>query len=252
MSYDFDHQPRGMSSGTKVVIGCGAVAFLTIALICGGFVLVGFRFADNMKQIAEEFVEELQQHVEEFATRFEAQGYHRVTGQVVDISSDITQPTVYTVQVFTLNADAEASIAVMAQVAEINGRIDGDLHFYGQMLTIGPDAVITGNVHVEMAQTFENNGTVEGEVIRTESEFEFGEEHLGDEADALPDSELKPSPGDVIEQSSDVEGETATDTTGENAADSETLSPQENGDTAEEDSSHTEPSETEPESQSSN
>ena len=211
MSYEIDQQQRGMSSGTKVILGCGGVALFCVVLICGGAVFLGWTMFDKVEQV----IEKIEEQADAFATRFEAQGYQRVTGQAVHINSDVKQPTVYTVQFLELNADSDASLAVMAQLAEIRGRIDGDLHFYGQSLVIHPDAVITGSLNIEMAQRFENNGTVEGEVVRSEKEFDFGEEilkDLGEGAEESPDPVLKPSPGDVIEPSADNVTEPGTNT----------------------------------------
>lgn len=218
MSYDFDYQPQQMSGGAKVAIGCGAAAFLVVALLCGGFLFVGYLAIDKADELVQQVekaagkaIEELQKQVDTFAARFEAEGYQRVTGQVVEIDSDIEHPTVYTVQVFTLNADSAGSLAVMAQAAEINGTINGDLHFYGQSLTIRKEAVITGNLYVRFAQAINNQGTVKGDIVEddrldldataTPEETSAEEEAMEDEAtrENATDGVVKPSPGDVIE-----------------------------------------------------
>lgn len=207
MSYDFDQQPQnqGMSSGAKIAIGCGAIGALTMLLLCGGVIFFGFRLADKAQEVVEQVVKEMEKKVEAFAVAFEAQGYERVSGQVVDITSDIEQPTVYTVQVFKLNADSNASLAVMAQVAEINGRIDGDLTFFGQSLVIHKNAVVTGNVNVQMAQVVDNRGTVEGEIIEDENLAKQIGMPTGTSGfpDAPIEVEPKPAPGDVIDTTPD-------------------------------------------------
>lgn len=204
MSYDFDQQqPQGLSAGAKTAIGCGAVAFLFMVVICGGLLWLWAIVLDRapaMIQQAEEAAmrvmkeaEKLALQSEAFAERFEDEGYVRVTGQVLDVTQDIEKPTVYTVLVFQLNADSAADLAVAAQVAEIHGRIDGDLHFLGQSLIIHPDAVITGDLHVQMAQVVDNRGTIEGEVIEdAELDFEVPE--------PVTPPERKPAPGDVIDR----------------------------------------------------
>ena len=199
MSYDFDHQqPQGLSSGAKMAIGCAAVAFVFMALVCGGIVWVGYLAVDKAQVLVEQVIKEMEKQVEAFAVRFEAQGYERVKGQVVEVTKDIERPTVYTVQVFKLEADSAADLAVMAQVAEINGTIDGDLHFLGQSLTIHPDAVITGDLHVQMAQVVDNRGSVEGEVIE--------DERLDiDLPGPISPPGTKPAPGDVIDTSEPTE-----------------------------------------------
>lgn len=192
MSYEFDQQPQGLSSGAKTAIGCAAVAFVVMTLICGGIVWVGYLAVDKAGEVFQQVVKELEKQTEAFAARFEAEGYERVRGQVVKVTTDVEKPTVYTVQVFELDADSAADLAVMAQVAEIKGTIDGDLHFLGQTLTIHPDAVITGDLHVQLAQVIDNRGTVQGEIIE--------DDRLGiDLPGAVPLPRTKPAPGDVIE-----------------------------------------------------
>jgi hypothetical protein len=231
MSYDFDHQqPQGLSGGAKVAIGCGAVAFLFMVVICGGIVWMWAIVLDRAPAViqqAEEAAlrvmkeaEKLAMQSEAFAERFEAEGYVRVTGQVLAVTQDIEQPTVYTVQVFQLNADSAADLAVAAQVAEIHGRIDGDLHFLGQSLIIHPDAVITGNLHVQTAEVVDNRGTVEGEVIEDEElDFEMP-------VPATP-PERKPAPGDVIDRPEEpaAEPETLEPDTPEPAAPADDAAP---------------------------
>ena len=196
MSYDFDQQPQGMSSGAKTAIGCGLAAFLCMALICGGIIWVGYLAVEKAEVVVKQVIDEMQKQVESFAAPFEAQGFQRVTGQVMEITSDIQKPTVYTVQVFKLEANSEADLAVMAQVAEIDGTINGDLHFFGQVLKIHPDAVITGDLHIQVAQAVENEGTVEGNII---------EDERPDVNVPFPEMEIrqddKPAPGDVIDTS---------------------------------------------------
>src|SRR5690606_16229985 len=184
MTYEFDQQPQGLSSGAKTAIGCAAVAFVVMTLICGGIVWVGYLAVDKAGEVVQQVIEELEKQTEAFAARFEAEGYQRVTGQVVKVTTDVEKPTVYTVQVFELDADSAADLAVMAQVAEIKGTIDGDLHFLGQQLTIHPDAVITGDLRVQMAQVVDNRGTVQGEVIE--------DDRLGIDLPAVPLPRTKP------------------------------------------------------------
>lgn len=211
MSQGYDaYQPeQGMSSGTKFLLGCGAAGFLAIAVVCGGLIFLGNKFLDFGREVVGEFMEQ----VDEFAGRFEDQGYHRVRGQVLEVTTEVRSPTVYTVQAFTLKADTQSDIAVIAQVAEIEGTVNGDLHFLGQVLTIHPDAVVTGNVYVEMAQVVEIDGTVEGEVIRSAKPVEEEAAAPSDEPAAQladPDvteerpadesaPDVKPPPGDVID-----------------------------------------------------
>jgi hypothetical protein len=213
MSYDLDHQPQGVSGGAKVAIGCAAAAFLGLVLACGGIVWLAYVVVDKAEQVVVDVIAEVEKQVDSFATRFEAQGYERVSGQQVTVTTDVERPTVYTVQVFRLDADAQADLAVMAQVAEINGNIDGDLHFFGQSLMIGPDAVITGHAYVHFAQTVDNKGTVEGKIIESET---IG---LEEEAPEDPGADQKPLPGEVVprDQDGSEPGEPDTGATSEGA-----------------------------------
>ena len=202
MSYDFDQQPQGMSDGAKIALGCGAAAFLCMLLICGGAVLLGFRAVEVAQDVAQEAAKEFakqqaerQQQADEFAGRFVEQGYHHIDAQMLDVTSAIQQPTVYTGQVINLHADSEASIAVSAQMADIQGTINGDLHVRCDVLNIHPDTVITGNLYLEDTHVFENKGTVQGEVIHESS----ASDETAESSDAaVPD--VKPAPGDVIDR----------------------------------------------------
>ena len=218
MSYDPHYQRQGMSDGAKFGLGCLAVGFCGFMLLCGGALLVAYRAAGQIEQAVEQVAEEVnkamkdwQEKIDTYAADFEAQGYERVTGQVVNLTS-VQQPTVLTVQRFQLNGDSEASLAVLAQSAEINGTINGDLHFLGQMLKIHPGSVITGNLHIKAAQMIDNRGTVEGQVLEDQDAGDMPMMFPFDEFEAESDageSPIKPSPGDVIDRKEEPSDETS-------------------------------------------
>ena len=55
--------------------------------------------------------------------------------------------------------------AIIAQVAEVSGTINGDLAFFGQMLEVKPGAVITGDLIIHGAQqTSVPSGAVQGSI----------------------------------------------------------------------------------------
>ena len=253
MSYDFDQPPQGMSDGAKIAIGCGAAAFLCIVLICGGFVLLGFRAVEVAKDAAEEIQAEFakqqamhQQQADAFAARFVDQGYHHIDAQILDVSSVVKTPTVYTGQVINLHTDSEASVAVYAQAVDVQGTINGDLHIHCDVLNVHPDTVITGNLYLEETNLVENKGTVQGEIIHQSSSHD-GSTDESDDAE----SELKPSPGDVIETSDEDRPDT-TKSAGERGTSNEGA-PSSEGSVDDESSAATDaPTDSETDSQSSN
>jgi cytoskeletal protein CcmA (bactofilin family) len=52
-------------------------------------------------------------------------------------------------------------MAVLAQVCELDGTIEGKLYFRGQVLTINPGAEVRGGIDAQ-AQLLQNNGRVRG------------------------------------------------------------------------------------------
>lgn len=140
---------KGLSTGAKIGIGCGAAALLTV-LACAGLIYFGIRYVMD--------------EADSFAREFEARGYSRVTGQVITVTQPVNQATTYVGQIVTFRAPVDTHVAVAAQTADVFSTINGDLDFYGQVLTIHPGAVITGDVRIKFAQAVSVAGTVEGEI----------------------------------------------------------------------------------------
>jgi hypothetical protein len=67
---------------------------------------------------------------------------------VVTESDTVEGPTVYTCQVATLRDGASDHLALICQIAEIHGTVEGDIDFFGQSLTIETDAVVKGDIRV--------------------------------------------------------------------------------------------------------
>lgn len=148
----FDSQPparQGMSTGAKVGIGCAVVSVLLIIVICAGLIFGGYWV---VRQVTE-FVED-----------FEQQGYTLVEGQSMNVTTPVTESTVYAGEHLMIDADVMGNLAIAVQSATINGRVEGDIDFIGQELVIGPDAVVTGDIRVKFGQVIIVHGTVEGEI----------------------------------------------------------------------------------------
>jgi hypothetical protein len=140
---------RGCSPLAAVLLGCGTIIlFGLIAAI--GLGIWGYRWG--------------MQQVDQFAAEYEAQGYERVTGQMIEVTSPVDKPQVYTAQLVTIRTDVNADLALMCQVVEIHGTVTGNIDFYGQVLTVKPNAAVHGNINVKAAQVIDVQGTLDGEV----------------------------------------------------------------------------------------
>lgn len=144
---------KSRSTGSKVLVGCGigCLVLLVLGLIIGG---VGGYFG----------YQKLKKVVDEWAGQYESRGYERVVGQQLDINDTITEPKVYVAQMVRLFGDCETDIAIIAQMAEVHGRVKGNIDFKGQMLTLQPSAVIEGNVAAEAQMVQVNRAVVLGEI----------------------------------------------------------------------------------------
>jgi len=83
---------------------------------------------------------------------------------VIEVSQPVSKPTVYVAQVVKLNADADADLAVMAQVAEIAATVHGDIDFLGQTLVVKRNGVLHGDIRVQGAQVIDVKGIVDGKI----------------------------------------------------------------------------------------
>lgn len=161
------------SSGRSIVVGLlvGCATLLVIAgvLACGGLLFLGWKGYGQL---------------DKFAGPFQARGYERVQGQVIEVSQPVSKPTVYVAQVVKLNADADADLAVMAQVAEIAATVHGDIDFLGQTLVVKPNGVVHGDIRVQGAQVIDVKGTVDGEIAGS---YQILRQPPG-KSEAVPDS----------------------------------------------------------------
>jgi hypothetical protein len=152
-------EKKKMGTGTKVAIGCGSGCLVFVLLAAIG-IGAGVFYVKKM--------------IDTYETELNGYGFVQVTeGQMLNITEPITEPILLKAQSVQLRADCSTNLAVMAQMCEIFGKIDGKLYFRGQMLTIHPGAEITGGVDAQ-AQILQNNGTIEGEITGKYQHLEQG------------------------------------------------------------------------------
>jgi hypothetical protein len=140
---------RGFSGVAIALIGCGTLLLLGCAGVCG-LGLYGYLWGVGK--------------LDAFAEEFEARGYQRVTGQIINVTTPLRSPQVYTCQMLTVRSQVDADLAIMCQVAEIHGTVNGDIVFLGQLLVIKEGAVVNGSIEVRNAQAVEVHGSVQGEI----------------------------------------------------------------------------------------
>ncbi len=95
---------------------------------------------------------------------FEDRGYEVVWGRgTLVIREPLTRPHVLAADRVSLQADAEANLAILAPTAEIRSRVRGDLDFRGQVLTIQPEGVVEGALDGDV-QIIDLRGRIWGEI----------------------------------------------------------------------------------------
>jgi len=148
--------PSGMGSGTKFVLGCGALGCGMLVLLCSGIAAFTYWGVQRVSRLADDFSRE-----------FESRGYEVSTGHVIELHEKLEKPTVFICQVLEINEKVDVNIAAVAQVLEINADVDGDIEFLGQALTVTDGAVVNGNILARGAQVINIEGTVVGKVTGT-------------------------------------------------------------------------------------
>ena len=147
-SSDTNAKP-GMSTGAKWGLGIG-IGCLGLILVLGIAGFVGMRF---LKGKLDGMTADLKTH-----------GFDKtIKGQILEVRDPIAEPTIYMGQVVKVYADCSTNLAIVAQVGEIFGRVEGKLYFRGQVLTIQPKAEIMGGLDAT-AQVVKNLGRVSGEI----------------------------------------------------------------------------------------
>jgi len=140
------------AKGCFIATGIGCLVIIVIMSVFGFFAYkLGKKMYDGfMSQI----------------TQFEEQGYKRVDGQVITVSEVVTEPTVYVGQSARIEKGSERGLAIFCQTASIEGKVNGNVYFMGQILTIEPNSEITGNLNVA-AQQVNIFGKLQGELQGT-------------------------------------------------------------------------------------
>lgn len=142
--------PNAQPAKKRSCLGGCLIALVILVLLAGVGGFLGYKWGMGW----------LNDHVAEF----EAQGYEAQWGQMIDVDEPVDKKMVYVGQSVKIRSNVNTDVAVFAQQAEIYGEIQGTLHFTGQILTIKGDAVIHGDVDIDVAQIAQIEGKVEGEV----------------------------------------------------------------------------------------
>ena len=142
-------EKKGMSKGAKWGLGCGVGCLVIVVLVVIAAV-IGVKFA--MSKL-EDMTSELEQY-----------GFEEtVKGQAIEVTDEITEPAIYLGQTVKILGDCKTDLAIVAQMAEIHGTVEGKVYFRGQMLTIQPQARLLNGLDV-MAQVIQKYGEVQGEI----------------------------------------------------------------------------------------
>jgi hypothetical protein len=150
--------PQKRSNAWKWLAGCGCGCLIIIALVMGASFFGVKKVVDKIKEAAEKVTAE-----------FVDQGYKRVgtgtgIGQVIEVTEDVSEKTVYIAQVVKIMGTCHDDIAIVAQQAEIHGTVEGNVSFFGQVLVVQPSAVIKKNLDSKFAQVIQVYGSVEGQI----------------------------------------------------------------------------------------
>jgi hypothetical protein len=142
--------PKAKGSALKwILIGCGGFLLLMVVL-CGGVSIWTWRWVS--------------QQVAQVTQEFEAKGYAKQIGQVIEVKNSPANNTVYACQVLKITENVNVNIAAVCQIMEVEANIHGDVDFLGQVLKVHSGCVIDGDLRVKNAQVVEINGEVKGKV----------------------------------------------------------------------------------------
>ena len=140
---------KGMSTGAKWGLGCGVGCLVIVILVAvGGF--VGYRVIKGK--------------IAGTVTELKNLGFAKVeTGPQFVVTTDITEPTLYVAQMVKITGNCTTNLAIVAQMAEIHGRVDGKVYFRGQILVVQPNAELRGGLDVQ-AQVIQKFGRIDGAI----------------------------------------------------------------------------------------
>lgn len=108
--------------------------------------------------------------VDKMSREFIDSGYEKIVGQRLDVIKSSEKPTLYIGQLVYINADQQFDVAIIAQVAEVSGNIEGKLSFRGQVLVVHKDAIV--NKLDVTAQTVKIYGEVSNPITGTYQELD--------------------------------------------------------------------------------
>jgi len=140
----------GMSTGMKWLVGCAVVAVVFV-VICAAISAVGVWFG---KKVYDKAI-----------GQYEQQGYAKVmaSGPEYAVNETVKGKTLYVGANVKIMAGSDADLAILGQFAEIHGKVNGNVNFMGDTITIAEDGEVTGDVDVT-AKTVNVLGTVDGNV----------------------------------------------------------------------------------------
>jgi hypothetical protein len=140
---------KGMSTGAKWGVGCGG-GCLTVIVIIAVAAFIGFRFVKGKLEGATLEMKQL--------------GFENVVKQqAIEVTDEITEPTLYIGQIVKILGNCNTNLAIIAQMAEIHGKVAGKVYFRGQMLTVQPNAELLGGLDAT-AQMIQRYGKIHGEI----------------------------------------------------------------------------------------
>lgn len=147
-----DPPRKGLSTGAKWGIGCGAGCLTMILLLAaGGF--IGYRAVRHW--------------VDGRTSDLKSRGFLQVrTGQAIDVREQVGEPVLYRGQIVRILGDCPTNLAIVAQMAEIHGVVKGKTYFRGQILVVKPRADLQGGLDIQaqvLQQLGRISGTIEGQ-----------------------------------------------------------------------------------------
>lgn len=177
--------PRRRGAGAGL-IGCMMVFFVLFLAMAGVWVLALTAYRSSVaigNSISE--LEQMAANTEaaqmpprkELIKKFEKLGYEHIDMAPDDSTQEISGDRLYTCHVFESDVNSDSNLAIIAQSASLRGEIQGDVSFYGQLLTIEKDAVIHGDVNLGFAQVVSVNGSVKGQ-LKGDCKLLTGEERV--------------------------------------------------------------------------
>jgi hypothetical protein len=147
---EWQQPPASKGSSLKwLMMGCGGLILVCLVLCAGGTFWAYSWVNKQVSQVTEEF---------------EAKGYEKQMGQVIEVNQSPAKKTVYASQVLKINKDVDVDLAVVCQMMEVNADIHGDVDFLGQVMKVNSGAVIDGDLRVKNAQVIEIHGEVKGKI----------------------------------------------------------------------------------------